>query len=147
MAKTALANRQFAGLVLPTADGQVVGPFTDAFVAGEDLTSGQIVFLSSTPNWQSADNTVSNSYGKLIGIVNDISNPVSSDPCRVSLPGSMVYTSGYTWTIGAPIYLSTVGNLTQTQPTAANAAIRMIGWATGAHSMYFFPSPDYITHT
>jgi hypothetical protein len=39
------------------------------------------------------------------------------------------------------------GAIVVAQPTAADHAIRMIGWGIHADKIYFFPSTDYIIHT
>jgi hypothetical protein len=52
--------------------------------------------------------------------------------------------------LGAPVYISgTAGDITATQPTATDAVIRVVGWAVTAepNTLYFCPSPDFITHT
>jgi hypothetical protein len=54
----------------------------------------------------------------------------------------------WNWTPGAVLYLSeTAGQITATQPTTTDAAIRVIGYAVTADVIYFAPSPDWITHT
>lgn len=149
MAETKVANRQFAGLILPTTLGKVVGPFTDSFACGEDLAIGQVVCLSSLSKWIATDANILAQYRGLIGIVNDnINELINGSTVRVALPGSMIYCSTFpTLTIGDPIYISeSSGSITQTQPLTADAAIRILGWAIGVSAMYFFPSPDYMTH-
>jgi hypothetical protein len=56
------------------------------------------------------------------------------------------------WTIGpgkaSLIYLSTtVGTLTQTQPSGVDDVIQVVGWAISADVMFFCPQLNYITHT
>jgi len=56
----------------------------------------------------------------------------------------------WNWTIGpgnaSLIYVSTsVGTLTQTQPSTTDNVIQPVGWALTADSIYFSPSMMYIT--
>jgi hypothetical protein len=57
----------------------------------------------------------------------------------------------WNWTTGpgnaSLIYVSTsVGTLTQTQPSATNNVVQAVGWALTADSVYFSPSMMYVTH-
>lgn len=52
------------------------------------------------------------------------------------------------FTTGNPLYISeTAGDITHTQPTTADAAIRVVGFALTADDLMFNPSNDYIVHT
>lgn len=58
----------------------------------------------------------------------------------------------WNWTTGpgnlSLIYVSTsVGVLTQTQPSATDQVIQPVGWALTADCVYFSPSMMYVTHT
>jgi len=57
----------------------------------------------------------------------------------------------WAWTTGpgtsSLIYISTsVGTLTQTQPSGTDQVIQPVGWALSADSIYFTPSVIYLTH-
>ena len=53
----------------------------------------------------------------------------------------------WTWTVGGIVYLSTSGGLTQTQPSATNNVIQVIGVATASNLIYVRPlSADYMTY-
>jgi hypothetical protein len=59
---------------------------------------------------------------------------------------------GWNWTIGPGkaglIYLdTTVGALTQTQPSGTDDVVQIVGWALSADVMFFCPQLNYITHT
>jgi len=69
---------------------------------------------------------------------------------KILLYGTITQTD-WNWTIGPGkvgfIYLNTtVGTLTQTQPTATDNVIQIVGWAITADTMMFCPQLDYITH-
>ena len=58
----------------------------------------------------------------------------------------------WNWTIGpgnaSLIYVSTtVGTLTQTQPSGADDVVQPVGWALTDDCIYFSPSMIYFTHT
>lgn len=64
----------------------------------------------------------------------------------------VIRNDAWNWTIGpgkaSLIYLSTtVGTLTQTQPTGTNNVVQIVGWAISADVMFFNPQLNYITHT
>jgi hypothetical protein len=60
-----------------------------------------------------------------------------------------VRNDSWNWTVGGIVYLSTTaGGLTQTQPANADNAIQVLGVChPNPDTLYFNPSPDYITHT
>ena len=48
---------------------------------------------------------------------------------------------GWNWTVGGYIYVSTVaGALTQTAPTGSGDQVQIVGYATNADRMYFYPN-------
>ena len=72
----------------------------------------------------------------------------NNNPLLVALKGSVVRNDAWNWTPGATLYMSeTAGEITATQPTTTDAAIRVVGYALTDDCIYFDPSPDYITHT
>lgn len=133
----------------PSTDGTASGAITNSFNAGYTTTLGDLVYLDSSATWQKTDANSSTTYSGLLGIVLD-NGITSGNVVRVALSGSFVYMSAAfpTFTIGATVYMSeTAGAVTTTQPTTADAAIRVVGFAVHADKIFFNPSPDYITHT
>lgn len=56
----------------------------------------------------------------------------------------------FNWTVGGNlglIYLSTSGTLTQTQPSATDDVVQIVGYALSAQRMYFSPALGYVVHT
>jgi hypothetical protein len=53
----------------------------------------------------------------------------------------------FNWTVGGLIYLSTSAGLTQTQPSATDDVVQVVGLATHADRMYVNPQLVYLTHT
>ena len=59
---------------------------------------------------------------------------------------SGTYQLAWNWTVGGIIYLSTTpGALTQTAPSATDDVVRVCGWAVNADTVFWNPSPDFIT--
>lgn len=145
---TLLTNGQIL-LTVPTNDGDATGNITNAFNSGYSSTAvGDLVYLDSSSTWQKCDANTLLLYNGLLGIALEVK--ASGAAVKVALPGSFVYAAAAfpTFTIGLPIYMSeTPGLVTQTAPTTTDAATRVIGWGIHADKMYFFPSPNYITHT
>jgi hypothetical protein len=53
--------------------------------------------------------------------------------------------TSWSFTIGAPVYLSTAGDtLTSTQPTGTADIVRVCGYAIATDEVYFNPSQDWI---
>jgi hypothetical protein len=57
------------------------------------------------------------------------------------------------FTTGVPVYASTTGDVVTTQPSTTDYVIRVLGFtvidatsATAPQSIYFNPSPDWISH-
>ena len=133
---------------IPSTDGHATGPVTDEFNSGYSSSAvGDLVYLDSNSTWQKCDKgTSAATYSGLLGIALEIK--ASGNALKVALPGSFVYATAFpTLTIGSPVYMDDAGAMIVAQPTAADHAIRMIGWGVHADKLYFFPSPDYIIHT
>jgi hypothetical protein len=118
----------------------VIGNFT----YGESLTPGDAVYYKSDGKVYKADANGSSTY-PCIGLALETA---SSGTHQVLLKGIYREDARFAWTVGGVIYLSTTaGSLTQTQPSATDDVIQVVGIATHADRMYVCPSMDYITHT
>lgn len=136
-------------LTVPTTDLKATGPTCGDFNCGYSSSAiGDLVYLDSSSTWQKCDANTLLLYNGMLAIALEVKAAAAA--LLVALPGSFVYsTTGFpTWTIGGPIYMSeTAGAMTHTAPTTTDAATRVVGWGVHADKMYFYPSPDYITHT
>ena len=135
-----------------SADGKYCG-ITRAGTAGATLAFGDLVYLDPTDSrWELADaNIVVGSDGDARGILGICVQAAASDGSATTiLRWGWVRADAVfpTMTINAPMYVSeTPGDITGTQPTTTDAAIRVIGYGETAHELFFCPSNDYITHT
>jgi hypothetical protein len=130
----------------PGSDHTATGPTTNALNAGGTITIMDLVILNSSSQWVQTDANAAATYAGMLAI--SLESKTSGQAMKVALPGTFVRDDTWAWTPGAVLYLSeTAGQITATQPTTTDAAIRVIGFAVTADVIYFFPSPDWITHT
>lgn len=135
-------------LIVPTTNGHATGNVVVDFNCGYTSSAiGDLVYLDSGSTWQKADKGTSvATYGGFLGIALEVKT--SGLALKVALPGTFVYCTAFpTLTIGAPVYMDDAGAIVVAQPTEADHAIRVIGYAVHADKIYFNPSSDYIIHT
>lgn len=110
---------------------------------GESLVPGDPIYIKSDGKVWKADANGSSTY-PCVGLAMETA---SSGSHIVLLTGIYRDDSLFAWTVGGIVYLSTGGALTQTQPSATDDVIQIIGIATHADRMYVNPQLHYITHT
>lgn len=132
-------NVAVTSLIVPTTDGQAVGPTTNAFQSGYTSAIGDLVYLDTNSKWQKADKGTSTAtYGGFLGIALEVKS--ANNALLVALPGSFVYTTAFpALTIGSPVYMGDAGAITMAKPVAADE-IRIIGYAIHADKLFFNPS-------
>jgi hypothetical protein len=139
-----------AGLELDSAlsaDGKYSG-VVEAGVAGATLAFGDLVYLqASDSRWELVDANLSAGYDKKLGIC-VLAAANDGDVTAILLWGKVRADTAFpTMTIGSPVYMSeTAGDITSTQPTTADACIRVVGFANTGDELFFNPSNDYIVH-
>lgn len=113
--------------------------------AGENLVFGDVCYMKSDGKMWKADANAAGLYPATAMALETINANASGS----FLLQGQARDDTWAWTIGGVIYLSTTpGAMTQTQPAATDDVIQVIGVAfPNADTMYFNPSPDYITHT
>ena len=132
----------------PNSDDTFVGPSTDDYNAGGTVTQWDAVYLTSSSTWVDTDADASATSGPvMVGLATAAGT--NGNPLKVMTNCGYARNDGWSaWTVGGPIYLSgTTGALTQTQPSATDAVIRVVGYATASKTIYWCPSVDYVTHT
>lgn len=132
-----------------SADGTYSGT-TIAGTAGATLAFGDLVYLSSSDSrWELADaDSNTTSGGVMLGMC-VLAAASDGDATIILLNGNIRADTAFpTLTIGAPAYVSTTaGDIQVAQPSGTDDVIQVVGFALTADSLYFNPSPDYITHT
>jgi hypothetical protein len=109
---------------------------------GETLAVGDPVYYKSDGKVWKADANGTSTYP-----VMGICLAAGSTSGNILLHGFVRLDSWSGWTVGGTVYLSTSAGLTQTQPTATDDVIQVLGVATASKVIYFSPSLTYITHT
>ena len=121
-----------------TAAGVIISEQT----YGGKIDAGQVAYLKSDGKWYLARaNSVVTSAGDL-AIALD--SGVAGGKGRLVKLG-YVNNTAWSWTPGAPLYLSaaTAGGLTQTRPTGAGNVVREVATvASDPSTIYFDPSPS-----
>lgn len=134
-----------------SADGTWAG-ITITATAGYTQAFGDLVYIDPTDSrWEAVDaNAAAGADGDARGILGMVVVAgTDGNSCTILLNGVIRADANFpTFTVNNPIYASeTAGDVTQTQPTTTDVVIRVVGFPLTADSMYFNPSPDYITHT
>ena len=88
--------------------------------AGENLVLGECCKIDSGGTVLKADNTTSEDVDKIIGLVS--ADTDSGDPVTLITHGK-IENILWTWTTGTPVYLSTGGALTQTEPISGDIIV------------------------
>ena len=120
-----------------------------AGTAGDTLAVGDVCYLQTADTkWELVDGILD---GTNVGFKLQLGICVlaaSADAATEMLVYGKVRSAAFpAFTVGAPVYLDdTAGDLTVTQPSTTNFAIRIVGYATTAEDLFFNPSNDYIVH-
>lgn len=124
-------------------DGFSTGLLTDTIASGEVFTAETIVYCKSDGEWWIADASAESTATGLLAFTLSGSGTLGQS-VRVALPNSFIRSNTWSWTVGAPLYLSTTsGDLTETAPTGNGEVVRVLGHAISATTIYFNPSPSW----
>jgi len=115
-------------------------------VAGATLAVGDLCYLNADDSrWELVDANLSDGYDKMLGICVLAGN--DGNTIELLVYGKIRSAAFPSFTVGSPVYISeTAGDVVVTQPSTADVAIRVVGYAITAEDLFFNPSPDYITH-
>lgn len=123
---------------------QVAEGLTVSMTYGESIVPGDLLYFKSDGKVYKADSDGTSTY-PVMGLA---LATASSGSNLVLLNGIYRDDSRYNFTVGGLVYLSTTaGSETQTQPSATDNVIQVVGVATHADRIYFNPVLTYITHT
>ena len=130
----------------PTADLTVSGLIITGTVDTNAQGIGAPLFIAADGNFDTADADASTT-SPCVGLALE-----TGTGSKKILVQGILRVDSWNWTIGpgdaSLIYVSTsVGTLTQTQPSATDNVIQPVGWALSADVIYFSPSMMYITRT
>lgn len=121
------------------ASGKYSG-MTTRFVAQQAQNIGDIVRINSSGNATIAQ---ANNFDNAT-VVAMATSSIAASATGVYLLRGFITNSSWSWTVGAPIYLSTTGTtnntLTQTRPNSSGNIVVPIGYAVSATTIYFNPS-------
>jgi hypothetical protein len=126
----------------PGSDDTASGVKID-LTAGESLAMGDPVYIKSDGKVWKADADTAGTF-PAIGLA--ITTAAANATVTVLLLGIARH-DAWAWTVGGIVYLSTSSGLTQTQPSATDNAIQIIGIADAATRIYVNPQLVWITHT
>ena len=136
-------------LTITSPSNQSSSGITEAFTYGESITIGAAVYQKSDGsvyNANATDVTKTPAIGVALATA-------ASGTNSVLLYGLYRDDSNLTFsTVGSNaaglIYVGTTnGVLTQTQPSATDQVIQVIGWALASHIIFVNPQLAYLTHT
>lgn len=113
------------------------------FTAGETLAFGDPVYIKSDGKVWKGDADTAGTF-PVIGMA--MGSAAANAAVTVLLLG-VARNDSWAWTVGGIVYLSTSSGLTQTQPSATDNAIQIIGIAEAATRIYVNPQLVWITHT
>jgi len=133
-----------------SADGRYTG-ITVTGTGGAVIAFGDLICLSQVDSrWELVDVSVAAaSVGdarKMLGMA--VTTSTDGGAITVLLQGIIRADANFpALTIGNPVYATTLGDVTMTQPSTTDHIIRVIGFSMTADELYFNPSNDYITRT
>jgi hypothetical protein len=128
---TSIAANQSSGTVLP--------------LGSTTVTVNKVYYWKSTSVWEL---TNPNAEATSTGLIAYANSSGSSSSNRMVLSG-IVFDAGHSFTVGAPLYLSTStnGDLTTTAPSGNNDVARVVGYAITTDEIYFNPDNTWVKVT
>lgn len=124
----------------PASDGGYTGAQV-SLTYGESITAPAAVYFKSDGTVCNADANVAGKFPAM-----GVAVETASSGTHVVLLNGIVRNDAWNWTVGGLIYLSTTaGGFTQTQPSATDDCVQILGVATHADRMFFCPRLDYVT--
>lgn len=132
-----------------SADGKYSG-ITVTGTGGAVIAFGDLVELSPADSrWELVDvSAASGAIGDARGMIGmAVTSSTDGGALTVLLHGIIRADANFpALTIGGPVYATTAGNITVTQPTTTDHVIRIVGFALTTDEIYFNPSNNYTTH-
>lgn len=133
-----------------SADGKYSG-ITVTGTGGATIAFGDLVTLDKDDSrWELVDVSVAAAAtGDARGLLGmAVTSSTDGGALTILLHGIIRADANFpALTIGAPVYASTTGDVTVTQPTTTDHVIRIVGYAMTADELYFNPGNSWTTHT
>lgn len=108
--------------------------------AGENLSAYEVVYMKSDGKLWKADASAITTAP----VIAMATEAITADNTGAFLFFGEITNGSWSWTVGAPVYLSeTAGALTETAPSTANAVVQRVGIALAATVLMFKPSIEY----
>jgi hypothetical protein len=124
-------------IAAPSADHTTSGNII-TLTAGEALAFGDVCYMHTDGKMKKGDaDAVATAFCWAMALASIDNNATGS----FALPGTIVRDDTWNWgTLGQPVYLSTTpGELTQTAPSGTADVVQIIGIATHADRILFYP--------
>lgn len=130
-----------SSIATPGSDLTATG-ITRDFTAGESLAFGDPVYIKSDGNAWKAKAGIAGTF-PAIGVA---TAAVAGGATVTVLLLGVARNDAWTWTVGGIVYAAATGGLTQTQPSATDNAIDVVGIAEAATRVYVNAQLVYLTH-
>ena len=128
----------------PDTDHTANGPQTSTLNSGYGSAPMDLVYLGTGGKWLEAQADATARSINLLGIA--LEAKADTQAMNVALPGSIVKDLSWTFGVGVPLYVgTTLGLITATKPTGSGHVVRTVGYSLSATTIFFDPSPDYVT--
>ncbi|NBP03904.1 MAG: hypothetical protein EBU90_28170 [Proteobacteria bacterium] len=136
-------TRHDPNLELGVSDPEGYGDIVYFGGSGSSFNAGDVVYLDSNGDWLQADATTATTSTSMLAIA------LGSVPSDGMLVRGYVFSSGFGFTIGVPLYLRTAaGSITEVAPGATGNVVRIVGYATGdfgsGNKIYFNPDNTWV---
>lgn len=128
-------------LTATPADGDHSGYTTLDMDAGETVAKFDVLYVDATGELSKADATDDT---KIPVVAMALEAGTDGNPLEV-LHWGFITNSGWSFTLGAPIYADTsAGGITETQPSGSGEIVQIIGYALTATTIFFKPDHAYV---
>lgn len=130
-----------------SADGTYSG-ITITGTAGATLAFGDLVYLAvADSRWELTDADSATTAGAVLTGMCVLAAAADGSATTILLQGNIRADAAFpALTVGANVYAGlTPGDIVTTAPSATDDVVHVVGKALTADSIYFNPSPDYIT--
>lgn len=128
------------GAILST-NGTYIGETLSATVDTNSVGFGCLLAMAADFHFDEADaDAAANCYMLAMALE-------TGTGTKKVLTRGQICNTAWAWSAGAVYASTTLGTLTQTQPSGTDDVIVIVGWALSADTIFFAPYASFITHT